>query len=181
VDKIPAAAVGAIVAAIVTSLIAALGLIISKENKTSEFRQAWIDALRADLAGFIGHVNALVGSVRIAGRSKEGWIEARDDIIGLNKCLASIRLRLNPSERRCEGINKLLEEMEQSFANQVGTLPEKRISELEKLLLVEGQALLKEEWLRVGRGEPFFRFTRWAAVAALVVSAFALFGTLGRP
>ena len=42
---IPDQAIGAIAAALIAGLISLLGLIISKEQKVSDFRQAWIDAL----------------------------------------------------------------------------------------------------------------------------------------
>jgi hypothetical protein len=46
---------GAIIAAFIAGLIALLGLIISKEQTISWFRQAWIDALREDIAAVITH------------------------------------------------------------------------------------------------------------------------------
>jgi hypothetical protein len=51
---IPDQAVGAVIAAIIAGSIALLGLIISKEQKVSEFRQQWIDALRQDIAPLYG-------------------------------------------------------------------------------------------------------------------------------
>lgn len=39
-------------AALLAGAIAALTLIVNKENKISEFRQAWIDGLREDLTTF---------------------------------------------------------------------------------------------------------------------------------
>ena len=48
-------ALGAITAALITGFLSLLGLIISKEQKTSEFRQQWIDALRQELAEFLGY------------------------------------------------------------------------------------------------------------------------------
>lgn len=50
---VPDAAIGAIAAASIAGLLAFLSLIIAKENKTSEFRQAWIDSLRLDLSKLI--------------------------------------------------------------------------------------------------------------------------------
>lgn len=44
--------VGAVGAAMIAAFVSFLGLIIGKEQKTSEFRQAWIDALRSEL-GFV--------------------------------------------------------------------------------------------------------------------------------
>jgi len=173
VATLPDGAVGAICAAVVTSLIAVLGLIISKENKTSEFRQAWIDSLREEIAGVIGHMNAIIGSVRSAGHSEKGWLEARDNVTAINRCIAGIRLRLNPTERRSQAMTQILDEMEQLFVRG-GPLSEDKTIRIEKTLIVEGQAILKDEWLRVRRGEFFYRLTRAAAIAVLVASAIAL-------
>ena len=60
--NIPDVAIGAIAAALIAGLISLLGLIISKEQKTSEFRQAWIDGLRSELSLVIAHANALHGA-----------------------------------------------------------------------------------------------------------------------
>jgi hypothetical protein len=62
---IPDVALGAVIAAFLTALVTALGLVITKENKTSEFRQAWIDALRADFATYASHIIVLMATVRI--------------------------------------------------------------------------------------------------------------------
>ena len=64
-DQIPSVAVGAVVAALIAGTVSLLGLIISKEQKTSEFRQAWIDALRNDLitARIAGVVSVLGSNV----------------------------------------------------------------------------------------------------------------------
>jgi hypothetical protein len=40
--------------ALAGSAVTYIGLLISKESKTSEFRQEWIDALRNDIAEQIG-------------------------------------------------------------------------------------------------------------------------------
>jgi hypothetical protein len=47
------AAASAFVVAWVAGAFSLLGLLISKEQKVSEFRQAWIDALRADIAALV--------------------------------------------------------------------------------------------------------------------------------
>lgn len=63
--QIPDAAVGAVTAALIAGIISLLGLIISKEQKTSEFRQAWIDALRADLTAYLTQVNAINDATKV--------------------------------------------------------------------------------------------------------------------
>jgi len=49
--SLPAVAVGAIGTSIIAAMVSLVGLTVSKEQKVSELRQPWIDALRDDLAG----------------------------------------------------------------------------------------------------------------------------------
>lgn len=44
------AGTASVIAAIIAAAAAGVGLVITKENKTSEFRQDWIDGLREELA-----------------------------------------------------------------------------------------------------------------------------------
>ena len=169
---IPDAALGAVIAATITSLAALLGLIISKETKTSEFRQAWIDALRADIAALIGHLNAMQGTLRISGATPEGWREARDDVSGLNSRVASIRLRLNAKEATSQKLCSSLDQIEKAFSSK-GTVPE--IGHLEKDLVQDAQIVLKAEWERVKNGELVFVCARSFAFLVLV---FALAGLI---
>jgi len=56
-------AIGPIIASIIGAVVTLASLIISKESKLSEFRQAWIDSLRqeiADLLSNILHIKKLV-------------------------------------------------------------------------------------------------------------------------
>ena len=177
-SAIPEAALGAMVAAIATSLVALLGLIISKENKTSEFRQAWIDALRSDIADLIGHLNAVVGTIRKAGRETEAWVGARDDVGALNRCMASIRLRLNPTETQSKVICTLLDDLDRLLVRE-GDLAEDRIDAVEKRLVIEGQVILKEEWMRVRRGEVVFRSLRVGSFVVLAAAIIAIVYWLG--
>ena len=48
--NLPDVAIGTMIAAFIAGLVSLLSLIISKEQKVSEFRQAWIDALRAEIS-----------------------------------------------------------------------------------------------------------------------------------
>jgi len=59
---LPGALAGTIIAAVIAAIVSLLGLIISKETKVSEFRQAWIDSLRAEIAAVITHAQALHGA-----------------------------------------------------------------------------------------------------------------------
>jgi hypothetical protein len=75
---IPEMAVGAVVSASIGGLLAFLGLVIAKENKTSEFRQAWIDSLRQDLAKMMASANAIRGAIIVGFTSKEDFFRATE-------------------------------------------------------------------------------------------------------
>jgi hypothetical protein len=92
---LPDVAIGAVFAAVVAGVVSLLGLIISKEQKTSEFRQAWIDTLRAEISALIAHANA-IHAAEVTGSSK--WEMLRPDYIEINKAVGQVRLRLNPDE-----------------------------------------------------------------------------------
>ena len=80
--------IGVITAAAIAGLFSLISLIISKENKVTEFRQAWIDAQRDDVA------EVLAAAVRL----EVAPLEQRAEIISnFDRCCARIMLRDNPS------------------------------------------------------------------------------------
>ena len=89
--------------AVIAALVSLLGLIISKENRISDFRQAWIDALRAEIVGLIARAYDLNRS-----RCSPGSQPGRTDMLHLEQALAQIDMRLktpttkthNPSSKR---------------------------------------------------------------------------------
>lgn len=165
---IPDIAIGSIIAATIAALISLLGLIISKEQKTSEFRQAWIDVLRSEFSELIAHANGLHG-VKMAEYAtvKEAWEAAREHLIGVNLAAAHIRLRLNPSEPNSQAVLKEIEKLERYL--NLGQLNADELHAVEKDLAAAAHILLKTEWVRVRSGEITFRVTKWLA-ALLIVS-----------
>jgi hypothetical protein len=163
---IPDAALGAILGATITGLVSLLGLIISKENKISEFRQSWIDALRSELASLVAHLYAIhAGLANIP--ADDWWAQARDDYLGANRCFVSVRLRLNPREKSSQTILELLDALEKCFAPGVAPSVD-QLAPLEKKLVSESHALLKREWDRVRHGELFFRIARLVSFVVLI-------------
>lgn len=92
---------------LVTGALALLGLIITKESKVSKFRQAWIDALRADVAALLAAVHT---SLLLITDDEGAGIREHDNLsfdvqLALisslreaNAALFTIRLRLNHTE-----------------------------------------------------------------------------------
>ena len=96
---LPIALAGTIIAAVIAAIISLLGLIISKETKVSEFRQAWIDSLRAEIAAVITHAQAVHGAHLAEFKDKPTlWQNVREDFVSLNEAWAKVKLRLNPME-----------------------------------------------------------------------------------
>src|SRR5579862_1385600 len=92
---------GTIIAAVIAALISLLGLIISKENKVSEFRQTWIDSLREEVAAVITHGHAIFQAFDAVIKLPEDaldWEDIRADFVGLESAIAKIRLRVNATE-----------------------------------------------------------------------------------
>jgi len=187
---LPDIAVGAVIAALIAGLVALLGLIISKESKVSEFRQQWIDSLREDVSAVIAHVESIRGSsisVLIGpptGSLRQSlWDTVGDDMAGLKKKSATIRLRLNPNEKRKnerEANNQILDAL-RGF-REVFDKPELNLLGLDGIneqLITATQTVLKENWNRVRRGERVYRITRWIAGLVLVAAViYLLFHTV---
>ena len=178
-NELPPLAIGAIVAALITGLVSLLGLIISKEQKVSEFRQAWIDSLRSELAALISHANAIHGAgMASLGSASEIWKVVRDDFVGINEAAANIRLRLNPKEKEAKTVLERMEELEQLLAPG-REMDYMKMNCVEKELVAEAQVLLKNEWLRVQRGESAYRFAKTAAFIIVFGGLIILMGLAG--
>jgi hypothetical protein len=177
---LPDIAVGAVVAALIAGLVSLLGLIVSKEQKVSEFRQAWIDALRTELSSLIAHANAIHGAG--AARYKtpaEIWNVARPDFVGINEAAARIRLRLNPKENEAITVLAEIEALEGLLAPGQA-MNYAQINATEKKLVAVAQVVLKTEWRRVQRGETVYRVARVVALCISVASIAALLAYAAR-
>jgi len=98
-------AIGAVIAAIIGAAISFLVTVLAKEQKTSEFRQAWIDALRNDLSEFVATVDAIFSFLRVKAGRKEtpeqvaAFLEEKyPDVQRMGVSYHRIMLRLNPRE-----------------------------------------------------------------------------------
>lgn len=176
------AAVATLVAALIAAAVAFVNLTLTKELKTSEFRQAWIDALREDLAQFLGAARAFARAVEVVHtygpeyKNKVQLFISEDKISELRyqaaETLSRIRLRLNPEEPEHEELLRLLIKavriQNETLANggSVQTV-------LDAVDSANNYArpVLKKEWNRVKAGELPFRIVRnWLAPAIFIVS-----------
>ena len=165
-ESVPPQAIGAIAAAAIAATLAFLGLLVSKEQKTSEFRQAWIDSLRDDLAQLLSstHVVADAYTAGIVNQDGADWAAMREDMLAANSAEVKIRLRLNPKEKQSQEIIKLMQELHESYVDDHFRPNYDAIRRIENQLIAEAHILLKKEWQRVKRGEPVFYVVKWLSL-----------------
>ena len=172
-------AIATVTAALIAGAIGFLSTVLSKEQKTSEFRQTWVDALRSDISEFIGYAEAFAAFIqfkanRYGAEKAIGYLEeAAEELAKSATVYYRIRLRLNPSEHIA-----LLSALSDVFSIYSGKISFTKTSEIEKLVdkvASESQKVLKGEWQRVKRGELAFLVTKYASLTILLVAAVAAF------
>ena len=166
--------IGAVGTAIIAGLVSVLGLIISKEQKVSEFRQAWIDELRKCLVSYLVNINAIADAVRIkkAGTGND-LMDLASSYKALNEASHGITLRVNENEKPAKQLIKTMREFEALAENNANLTPE-NIRAIETRFLKHSRKLLKFEWKRVKRGENTFVWTKWI-VGIVTVAMIAYF------
>jgi hypothetical protein len=163
-----------IFAAAFTSSLALLGLTVGKDSKVSEFRQQWIDELRADVSEFLASVQHLFG-FRVVEKYKKisvDPVEHSKALLRTNELSTRIRLRLDPEKPLSI---KLTAEMQRlrSIAHEADLL------ETELLLqahVVEkcAASLLDEAWEKVKSGEGKYRWCIWISSCILALCVLAI-------
>lgn len=153
--------VGAVGAAIIAGLVSLLGLIIGKEQKVSEFRQAWIDDLRKCLVSYLVNINAISDLLR----SKKPGSKIDDAALMeryryLNEASHGITLRVNSDEVPAKELLASMKNFENLAGKNAGLTPD-NIRSIELKFVESSKNLLKFEWNRVKRGEKVFVWTKY--------------------
>ncbi len=159
----PSIVLGGVGAAVITAAASFTSAYISHEIKISEFRQAWINDLRKDIADYTGAAEKWFQKYNEINPHKtehDIWVRRiREELIPIaneaNVLLRRIRLRINPRDNS----NKVADdEFLQSLANLID--PQKLdhrhlVSSWEKLTgdaVERGREILKREWEVTKRG-----------------------------
>lgn len=159
--------VGTVAAALVAGGIARANLIASKETKVSEFRQAWINALRDDLAALFSNVRTLARAVeearlppgQVAPYFKIEQTKITEIRHGAAEAHHRIRLRLNAGQTDHGELLRLLTEMmtaQQIYMSSREFRVEGPIAAIEAAALHAAQ-VLKTEWNTVKVGEKAYQ------------------------
>ena len=166
-------AIAAVTAALITAVISLINMVISKDQKTTEFRQEWINSVRIELSNLLSEVDARHSKSLFAEYySKEGEKEkfideisgiALNNTVRINNISTKLSLFLNPIEH--EKLLYLISELTStptphSSKDEDEDDHGQTLIERTKFVLQESQKVLKKEWEIVKRGEKTFYITK---------------------
>lgn len=160
--------IGAVATAIIAGLISLLGLVIGKEQKVSEFRQAWIDELRKCLVSYLVNINAIADAIRVAQSERRNPTGLESNYKALNEANHGIRLRVNDTEQPSIDLLEAMNEFERLASKNAQLTPD-NIRSAESKFLLTSKVLLKFEWKRVKRGEKTYFWTKYIVIALIIV------------
>jgi hypothetical protein len=152
-----AAPTATIIASLIAASVGVISLVISKEAKVSEFRQAWIDALRQDVASLLANLCQVL-IYKNCDDPEKYEAQSHLSILASNNSLFMIRLRLNPDESLAKDLLSTLDQIEE-LSNQ-DEYPQEFVNKLEAELTEKSRLILKAEWNRVRRGETSFQICK---------------------
>lgn len=173
---LPDSAIGSIIAAAIAGVVVFISTMLSKEQKTSEFRQAWIDELRNDVSKYISGSTEVIALYYAKNNNKQNQEKFLDDNFQLIHDLQTLEhriiLRLNQDEHQelISKIKKFREVLSDIYKNEkINTNRKEAEFALIEDLLFETKKILKYEWKRVKKGEIAFRITKIASLIIIIL------------
>ena len=172
--------IATIVAALTAGGVAYLATVLSKEQKTSEFRQSWIDALREDISEFVGVTEIIYAMMRIQAE-RNGVGAAVDYALGSEKKLSELaviyyRIRLRLNRDKHGDLLQTLKRVYELFSGTETVLDLPTFNSMIQTVDKDSAAVLKREWKRVKRGEPTFLISKYLSLATLLCACALLSG-----
>ena len=170
-------AMSAVIAALIAGAFAFFSLVVTKETKVSEFRQAWIDALRSEISTYISRLHAVsnlgqyIHEKPVEDKYNPDLLRERSRMY--EEALSaynSILLRINPNETN-EEASRLNTEFLRTVRTAQRFYEAGHVEALDENLEALGSAaapLLKYEWDRVRRGEPAYVRAKSTALAIAI-------------
>lgn len=166
-----------ILIAIITSIIAYLSLIISKENKVSDFRQLWVNELRTELSELHGVINYLF--VKLYDYKNNGKIDTKsfisenaEQIANFSRIKQKIVFRLNIGNDSY--FIECLDDVFEAFQKKQYLSNRNELEKILRKLDAYAHKTLKSEWERVKRGEKWFRITKVVFTGILLLIAIGI-------
>jgi hypothetical protein len=169
-----------VLVAFVAGAFSLLNLTVSKENKVSEFRQAWIDALREDISSFVSHSQWIATQTTEYLNQRITYAEhlanIRDSLIAMNQASTRVKLRLHQEERDPKALMLAMKAVHDSLetsSNDPAALST-GFREYSKDVEIKAALVLRSEWKVVKKGEKGYRFAKRFAYVSIAVSSVML-------
>lgn len=174
-------AIAAITAAFMSGIVALTSTVIAKEQKISEFRQAWIDALREDCSKLLTqNIAASNYTKEILANPKGSTHDYNAAQLAVSELTHKVKLRLNPVDDKIF-IDKICL-LSKSYSIKSDKENDKNpfnfddnLNQIETLT-DEIHSIMNTEWKRVKQGELINRFfiasgkiLIWASLTAILV------------
>ncbi|HHB7301286.1 TPA: hypothetical protein ACN7BG_003379 [Klebsiella pneumoniae] len=157
----------AVIIAFLAAIGAMISLVITKELKTSEFRQAWISELRQALSNLLGYYEVLKKDSIASDEERKSAYR------GVTVIQSEIYLRLNHSNPSTE--ETTLREAIKSLNIKVSSgTPSSELKDDIDNFTMASHNVLKKEWNRVKRGELLYFSMKWLCIAVFVICLIAL-------
>jgi CHASE3 domain sensor protein len=165
---IVAAALIAATAALMTAAVAFSGFLITKDLKTTEFRQAWINDQRADLS-------ILIAEARTIARFPSDQ-QLAASLRTFDEAATRVSLRENPTKEEWKQPLALIADLRSALAT--GAATPASVERLVSDLTSDAQILLKTEWDRVRAGEETYQKARRIVIWVGACAALLILGLL---
>jgi hypothetical protein len=162
---------GAIVASFITGIFAFTSMLTSKDQKTSEFRQDWINSVRKEISIFTCSVADYTSHRLHKGDNNDAWDKFLNENIDLTNQITrsynSLRLYLNKVDDA--PIVKVIDDLYKYAALGDLNYSVEDVTKKENELISLIQDMLKTEWQRVKRGEVSYRMMKWGGLALIII------------
>jgi hypothetical protein len=169
-------AVATVTAAFIAAIIALVNLINAKDQKTTEFRQQWINSLRSEIGKFSSSARYIATAIALKrrfdplayDRDPTAADALSDQRAALQAAYYMSVLHFNLNDTAGQELIKKLESVVTQLKNPGTVTLEKVLSSLEGISQ-STRVILKNEWERVKNGETSYVLTKRIAFVSAAI------------
>lgn len=174
------AAITAVAGAILAGFFSLVGLIVSKDIKTSDARLAWNEALREKLSAMLGRVETItrlaeshLATQRVVDEFTDTDLDKfrdrhKEEYLATEIARHKTVMRLNPKEKTHLACAKAIDELFKNFYGK--RVDSKKVHSLVDRVAQEGGEVLREVWHVVRYGEFSYRAFKWIFFVIFLVT-----------
>ena len=165
----------ALIAIFVSLVVSLISLVITKENKTSEFRQQWINEIREEISNYLSLLYQYKIAWIIFKETSEDnnfvvfFKENIEKIKEINKYKETIVFRLNDDDKDDKKLIQLIKEINDILEEKETIDNDELFKNYHENIVKKSKNLLKLEWERVKKGEPYFKGVKIVFSIVLIV------------